>query len=74
MSSDSDTNEEDVGKLEALLARRFHRGKNKFKGKLPIMCFSCNEVFHIATRCQEKKNYISGDKYTIRRNEEQKSL
>ena len=27
MSSDSNTNEEDVNQLEALLARRFHRGK-----------------------------------------------
>ena len=36
MYSDIDTHDEDVEKLEALLARRFHRGKDKFKGKLPI--------------------------------------
>ena len=46
-SSDSNTDEEDIEQLEALLARRFHRGK----GKLPIICFNCNEVGHIATRC-----------------------
>ena len=34
VSSESDTNEEDVEQLEALLARIFHRGKGKFKGKL----------------------------------------
>ena len=33
---DSDTDEEDVNQLEALLARRLHKGKGKFKGKLPI--------------------------------------
>ena len=40
VSSDSDKNEENVDKLEALLARRFHRGKGKFQGKLPIICFN----------------------------------
>ena len=40
VSSDSSTNEEDVEQLEALLARRFHRGKEKFKVKLPIICFN----------------------------------
>ena len=50
-SSDSNTNEEDVEQLEALLARRFHRGKGKFKGKLPISFFNCNEEGHIALRC-----------------------
>ena len=62
MSSDSDTNEEDFEQLEALLARRFHRGKGKFKGKLPIICFNCNEVVHIATRCPKKRNYEGNDK------------
>ena len=51
MSGDSDTDEEDVEKMEALVARRFHRSKGKFKGKLPIICFNCNEVGHIAGRC-----------------------
>ena len=50
-SSDSNTDEEDVEKLEALHARRFHRSKGKFKGKLPIICFNCNEVGHIDARC-----------------------
>ena len=49
--NDSDTDEEDVEQLEALLARRFRKGKGKFKGKLPIIFFNCNEVGHIATRC-----------------------
>ena len=62
MSNESDKDEEDVGQLEALLARRFHRGKGKFKVELPIMCFNCNEVCHGTTRCPEKKNYKGGEK------------
>ena len=72
MSSDSDTKEEDVEQLEALLARRFHRGKGKFKGKLPIICFNCNEVRHIDTRCPKKRNFKGNKKYKGRRNEDNK--
>ena len=74
MSSDSDTNEDDVEQLEALLTRIFHKGKGKFKGKLPIICFNCNELSHIATRCLEKKNYIGGDKYKSRTDEDSKDF
>ncbi len=68
--SDSDMDEEDVDQLVALLASRFHSGKGKFNGKLPIICFICNEVGHIATRCLEKKNYKGGNKYKSRRYED----
>ena len=63
VSIDSSTDEEDIEQLEALLARRFHRGKGKFKGKLPIVCFNCNEVGHIAARCKQKKDYKDSNKY-----------
>ena len=72
VSSDSDIDEEDIEQLEAILERRFHRGKGKFKGKLPIICFNCNEIGHIAARCPEKKNYRGSDKYKGRRNEDSK--
>ena len=72
VSSDSDIDEEDVEQLEALLARRFHRGKGKFKGKLPMMFFNCNEVSHNVARCLEKKNNRSGDKYRSKRDEDNK--
>lgn len=61
--SNSDRDEEDIKQLEALLARRFHKGKDKFKDKLPIICFNCNEVVHMAARCTQKKNYRDGNKY-----------
>ena len=60
VSSDSDIDEDDVDQLEALLARRFHRGKGSCKGKLPIIYFNYNEVGHIATRCAKKITYKEG--------------
>ena len=51
VSSDSSIDEDHMEQLEALLTRRFHRGKEKFKGKLTIVFFSCNEVSHIASIC-----------------------
>ena len=62
VSSDSDIDEEDVEHLEALLARRFHRGNEKIECKLPIICFNCNEVGHISARWPKKKKNRSGDK------------
>ena len=72
VSSDSDIDEEDVDQLEALLARRFPRGKGKFKCKLPILCINYNEVGHIVTRCLEKKNYRGRYKYKSRKDEDNK--
>ena len=70
--SDSDTDEDDVDQLEALLARRFHRGKGRYKGKLPIIYFNCNEVGHIAARCAKKITYKEGSKYKFRKEDEGK--
>ena len=72
VSSDSDTDEEDVNHLEAFLERTFHRGKGKFKGKLPIICFNCGEVGHIDARCPQKKNHKGGDKYKSKRDDNNK--
>jgi hypothetical protein len=70
--SDYETDDDDDEKLEALLTRRFHRGKGKYKGKLPIICFNCNEVGHIAAQCPEKKNKRDKFEYKGRRDEEDK--
>ena len=72
VSSDSDTNEDDVEDLEALIARIFHRGKGKYKVKLPVTCFNCSEVGHIAERCPKKKNNISEDKYRGKKDDSNK--
>ena len=73
-SNDNNTDEEDIEQLEALLARRFHRGKGNFKGKLPIICFNCNEVGHIFVRCTQKKNYKEERKYKNRKEDDGKDL
>ena len=52
------------------MARIFHRGKGKFKGKLPIICFNYNEVGHIAERCTKKKNYRDGNNYINKREDD----
>ena len=67
VSSDSSTDEDDVDQLEALLPKRFHRRKDKFRGNLPIIYFNCNEVGHIAARCTRKKNYKDGRKFKNKR-------
>ena len=55
-----------------MLARIFHRGRDKFRGKLPIICFNCNEVGHIAARCTQKKNYKDGRKFKNKREDANK--
>lgn len=52
--SDSDTSNEELEDLEDLMARRLKRGKGKYEGKVPIICFSCNKVGHIAARCPNR--------------------
>jgi hypothetical protein len=61
-----------VEQLEALLARRFHKGKGKFKDKMPIICFNCNEVGHISARCTQKKDYKEGNKNKFRRDDDKR--
>lgn len=49
---DSDDNTDDeLDELEALMARRFLKGKGRYRGKLPLACFNCKEVSHITARC-----------------------
>ena len=52
VDNDNNRYDEDIEELKALLAKRFHRGKGKYKGKMPIICFNCNEIGHIAARCK----------------------
>ena len=42
-NDESDSNlEEQLDEIEEKLARKLLRGKRKFKGKLPLICFKCN--------------------------------
>lgn len=72
VSSNNDTDEEGVEQLEALLVRRFHRSKGKFKCKLPIIYFNYDKVGHIAARYTHKQKCRGGDKYKSRRDDDKK--
>ena len=50
-SSDSDR-----GVFEALLPKKYSKGRGKYKGKIPLIFFSCEEVGHIAARCPNREN------------------
>lgn len=51
--------EEILMEFEALLAKRLTKGTGKYKGKLPLKCFSCNKIGHIVVNCP---NYDNKDK------------
>ena len=44
----------DLEVVEALLARKYSKGRGKYKGKVPVIYFSCKEVGHITARCPNK--------------------
>ena len=37
-----------------MLAKKYSRSRAKYKGKIPLIYFSCEEVGHIAARCPNK--------------------
>ena len=63
-SEEEDSSNSDLEAIKELLARRYPKGKGKYKDKIPLTYFSCEEVGHIATRCpnregkQEKKEQV----------------
>lgn len=55
-SEEEDGTNEDLEFIEALLAKRVSKGKGKFRGEITLICFSCEEVGHITTRCPNKED------------------
>ena len=55
----------DLEVVEALLERKYYRGRGKYKGKFPLIYFSCEEIGHIVARCPNKqsKDEQKGHKY-----------
>jgi len=47
--------------------RKLKIGKGKFKGKLPLICFSCNEVGHFAAKCPNRSNGNSKGKKGLKK-------
>ena len=55
-SDEDETSDSDLEVVEALLARKYSKGRGKYKGKAPLIFFSCEEVCHIAARCPNREN------------------
>lgn len=54
--------EDDLDDLEVFLGRRLSRGKSKYKGKLPLICFKCNEFGHFFAKFPNKIKIHTNDK------------
>ena len=46
----------DLEFFEALFAKKYSKGSGKYKGKIPLIFFSCEEIGHIAARCPNKED------------------
>ena len=53
---------DDLDEIEAFFARRLSRGKGKYKVKLPLICFKCNEVGHFAAKSPNIRNFERNDR------------
>ena len=60
----------DLEVIEALLAKKYSRGRGKYKGKAPLIYFSCEEIGHIVARClnKQRKDENKGYKYNGKKN------
>lgn len=45
-----------MARLEALIAKRFPKGKGIYKGKSLLACWTCTQIRHLAHRCLNKDN------------------
>ena len=45
----------DLEIIKSLLAKKYSRSKGKYKGKIPLIYFSCEEVRHTIARCPNRE-------------------
>lgn len=62
-SSKDVEDEDNLVELEALLAKCLPRGTGKYRGKLPLKWFACNNIGHIETNFPNGENEYKRDKF-----------
>jgi hypothetical protein len=63
-SSGSDILEDD--EEVANFVRRLNKGTNdRYKGKLPLICFNCDGIAHFDNNCPHKKNKRNDEDYSM---------
>ena len=58
LESEDETEEildSDLEVVGALLAKKYSKGGGKYKGKIPLIYFSYEEIGHIAARCPNRE-------------------
>jgi hypothetical protein len=66
-SSNSDFSEDDEEEV-ANFVRRLNKGTNdRYKGKIPLICFNCDGIGHFANKCPHKKNKRNDEDYSNRK-------
>jgi hypothetical protein len=65
-SNNSDISEDD--EEVANFVRRLNKGTNdRYKGKIPLICFNCDGIGHFANKCPHKKNKRNDEDYSNRK-------
>jgi hypothetical protein len=65
-SNNSDISEDD--EEMANFVKRLNKGTNdRYKGKLPLICFNCDGIGHFANKCPHKKNKGNDEYYSNRK-------